>query len=235
MQCQAHNRKGDQCKNTAVAGKRVCRFHGGLTPGGPAHPAYKHGRYSKYMPTNLEEKYKAARKDPDLLALSDEIAITDARIMETLEKIDVAGASHNWEVLQEKWQELLKVQRLMNETRGDPVRQAELQRQSANVLRELNEIIDSRAKNIEAWDDVDKLIEQRRRLVQTEGKRLADMKQIITAEKAMALVFALLDIIRRNLNMYKAESKPVDDNLVSLIATDIRAIVTLPDQSEAAE
>jgi len=187
------------------------------------------------MPTNLEEKYKAARKDPDLLALSDEIAITDARIMETLEKIDVAGASHNWEVLQEKWQELLKVQRLMNETRGDPVRQAELQRQSANVLRELNEIIDSRAKNIEAWDDVDKLIEQRRRLVQTEGKRLADMKQIITAEKAMALVFALLDIIRRNLNMYKAESKPVDDNLVSLIATDIRAIVTLPDQSEAAE
>ena len=54
QKCRAHSRSGKQCGNFAVKGKRVCKFHGGLSTGprtkeGREHirqARTKHGRYS---------------------------------------------------------------------------------------------------------------------------------------------------------------------------------------------
>jgi len=45
--CQARNRAGKSCGCPAVTGKRVCKHHGGLSPGAPrgrANGSWKHGR-----------------------------------------------------------------------------------------------------------------------------------------------------------------------------------------------
>lgn len=47
--CQAKNRAGKSCRCPAVRGKRVCRAHGGLSPGAPKgerNGNWKHGRDS---------------------------------------------------------------------------------------------------------------------------------------------------------------------------------------------
>ncbi|WP_422057971.1 HGGxSTG domain-containing protein [Sphingomonas sp.] len=48
--CQAKNRAGKSCRSPAVRGKRVCRLHGGKSPGAPkgeANGAYVHGNRTK--------------------------------------------------------------------------------------------------------------------------------------------------------------------------------------------
>ncbi|RSU54081.1 hypothetical protein BRX43_03185 [Sphingomonas sp. S-NIH.Pt15_0812] len=41
--CQARTRSGKSCRSAAVHGKRVCRMHGGMSPGAPKGEA--HGRW----------------------------------------------------------------------------------------------------------------------------------------------------------------------------------------------
>ena len=44
--CQARNRLGKSCRCPAAKGKRVCRMHGGLSPGAPKgerNGRWKHG------------------------------------------------------------------------------------------------------------------------------------------------------------------------------------------------
>ena len=86
--CQAWNsNQGRQCLSLAMKEKRVCYKHGGATPGGMGSPNWKHGRYSRYIPTGLRERYESEASDPELLALNDEIALTRSRLSSLLEKI----------------------------------------------------------------------------------------------------------------------------------------------------
>ena len=50
------------------------------------------------------------------------------------------------------------------------------------------------------WPAITELTEQRRKLVETERKRLVDMQQMITAEQAAVLIAALTDAVRRHVH-----------------------------------
>src|SRR3954469_9482211 len=91
MQCAAKCKAtGEQCRRWAVNGKRVCTVHGGLTPSGHASPHFKSGRYSRYLPSRLSERYHEAQADQRLLELREEIALIDARLCDLL-------ATEDWE------------------------------------------------------------------------------------------------------------------------------------------
>src|SRR5689334_3929698 len=92
-------RSGLQCQNQAVRGRTTCRMHGGTQPVGIASPSYKHGRrsrYAKHMPIALLEQYEATLTDPNALALDAELAVTDARIAQLLERLDGAESPEAW-------------------------------------------------------------------------------------------------------------------------------------------
>lgn len=61
-----------------MRGKEVCRVHGGKTPGGPASPHFKHGRYSKYMKESLAEIMEQLREEVDLESIDEEILAATA-------------------------------------------------------------------------------------------------------------------------------------------------------------
>ena len=216
MQCQAKSKQsGNQCKLKAVDGFKVCRFHGGLTPVGVASPHYKHGRYSKHLPQHLLEKYQQALDDKDLLNLRDEIALTDAKLAEQLGQLETQGGTQDWKQVQNLWNVLLEANRAGDQ---DDIRMA---------LRNMDSAINTGVENIALWNSIERTIENRRRLVQTEAKRLTDMGQVIVAERAMTLVFALIDIIQRRLVPYRDNQKPVDNSLLSGISSDIRALTVM--------
>ena len=50
------------------------------------------------------------------------------------------------------------------------------------------------------WAEVRDLLEQRRKLVETEHRRLVAMQQMITTEQAMALLGAVLGVIRKHVS-----------------------------------
>ena len=212
MQCQAKAKStGQQCRRRAVTGKRVCTVHGGLTPGGIASPNFKTGRYSKYLPQRLLERYQQAAQDPELLALREDIALLDARISELLSQVD-SGESGK------RWQELV---RLRGEVLG--VAQAGDRDQFRQVLQKLLETINQGASDFETWSEIVELLDQRRRLVETEQRRLVAMQQMITTEQAMTLVTALATSVRSHILSHLDHE--VAQDVLRAIQTDLTRLL----------
>ena len=73
---------GEQCKNTCISGRPRCKYHGGLA----GRPVVS-GKYSKYnpVPKGLRDKYDRATEDPEILNLTNKIALLDAQIWQIAE------------------------------------------------------------------------------------------------------------------------------------------------------
>jgi len=189
-----------------------CRLHGGKSLSGPAAPAWRHGRYSRTLPTGLVRRYEESLADPELLALRDEIALLDAHTLELIATLSNSEGPALWQQLQELQSGL-----------SAAVSQQDL-RTIESTLTELSSLLQNGANDAKVWDSILHVIENRRRLVESERRRLVDMQQMITAEQALALVGRLQDIILRN----------VDDRIViAAISSELRAIA-LTDPSESA-
>lgn len=198
MQCQAKAKStGEQCKRRAVSGKRVCTVHGGLTPSGVASPNFKHGRYSRHLPSRLTSRYQESLTDENLLELREEIALTDARLSDLLARVDTGEAGRKWQRLREL---KAKAATAPNKTK----RQA--------YYAEIFALIDDES-DYAAWDEVNRLIAQRRRLAESERKRIMDAQQYLTAQQAMTLIAAMLSIIKEHVSdrdTLRAISRGVD-------------------------
>ncbi len=92
---------GEQCQKRPVEGRPFCRSHGGTSGRKPVH-----GKRSKYgpVPQGLLKRFEEAQRDPDLLNLSRQIALLDAKIWAIAEK-----ASARKDFTKPETHELLKV------------------------------------------------------------------------------------------------------------------------------
>lgn len=183
--CGAKTRAGGTCKAKAMANGR-CRVHGGKSLGGLAAPGFKNGRYSKYLPARLADKYRESMEDPDLLELRSEIAVLDGRMAELMSRIDTGESGPAWGVIQSALGR-------MTQARSEGDRNKEDQ-----AFRELRGAVERGMTDYAIWSEIATITEQRRKLVETERRRLVDMQQVITSERAMLLIGAVVDIIRRN-------------------------------------
>jgi flagellar motility protein MotE (MotC chaperone) len=64
----------------------------------------------------------------------------------------------------------------------------------ALVDTRISELLDTLPDNPKAWDEINELIETRRRLADSERRRLVDLQQMMTAEQAMTMMECLLVI-----------------------------------------
>ncbi len=168
-QCEATSkRSGRRCRKHAMRGRNVCLVHGGKTPRGAASPHFKTGRYSRSLPGHLLATYEDARRDPRLLSLRDELALTDAMLAETLSQLDDDS---------------------------------------------------SEAKERRVFRQVRRLIDQRRRLVETEVKHIVLAREMMTAEEAMTLLGAVVEIVTRYLPDLKARAA-IAEEINALISTN---------------
>jgi hypothetical protein len=181
-----------------------CRFHGGMSLAGPAAPNFKTGRYSKYLPAKLLEQYHAAIADETLLELRHEIALVDVRIGEILGKVDTGESGHVWHDLREALRAFVDAL-----SRRDAQRMRE-------PLQRMQDLVSRGAAEYSAWDDVVELLEQRRKLVESERKRLVEMQQMMTNEQAMVLLAVVVDTIRKHVT---------DRQALAAISADITRLV----------
>jgi len=182
-----------------------CRIHGGKSLAGPASPSYKHGRYSRYLPSHLVERYQEAITDPELLALRDEIALVDVRLAALLQRIDTGETTS-------LWSKLLAIHIQMQQAlagEDDEVFQ--------NAFQALGATIECGGREDDTWIAINRQLEQRRKLVESERKRLVEMQQMITAEQAMILLTAVVDVIRQNVT---------DRDTLASISTGIKQLVS---------
>lgn len=101
--CGAKTKSGAPCRAAAMRPSGRCRIHGGLTPTGVALPQTVHGRYSKHLPRALAQAVAEVRNDPELLNLSDEIALLHGRVAQLLARLGTGEAGRHWRRLHQTW------------------------------------------------------------------------------------------------------------------------------------
>lgn len=172
---------GGRCLQNPLVGKLRCKHHGGASTG----PPIKHGRRSKYLPLNLQELVEEALADPDLTSVREDIALVDAMLSDHTQQLeDVTGAAF--------WRRAQQATARYHDAAADPDGDPE------GALGALFGVIDEGAKEAEKVGLVLRLVEQRRKLSETEAKRLGILNQYITAREANVLVAALIAAVNRH-------------------------------------
>jgi hypothetical protein len=180
-------------------------MHGGSSLVGVASPTFKHGRYSRHLPSRLAERYAEALADPQLLELRDEIALAGTRQTELLDQLDTGLSLGRWRAAQMAFGELMVAVR-DKDTEG--LQHALIALEDALGLHATNDAL--------VWEQIVGLSEHRRRLVESEQKRLLAAQQLISAEQGMALIARLTESVRRYVS---------DPGILAAIANDLRAVV----------
>lgn len=175
-----------------------CRVHGGLTPKGIASPHYKTGARSKYLPARLLGRVEEALNDPGLLDLRRDIALLEARLSEVLSQLDRDGAG-DWSEVRSCYLSLVAAMRRQDKAG------------MATALSQLNTLINRAADDAALWEQVSALLDQRRRAIESESRRMVQMQQTITTNQAMVLVTALLSSIKEHVTDRQALSKIQND------------------------
>jgi hypothetical protein len=194
---------GTPCERSPVRGRTRCRLHGGRTLVGTASPTYRNGRYSIYIPERLRERYEAAESDQELLSLKSELALTDARLMDLLARVNTGESG-------QLWADLRRAHREFTVARGAK----DVPKMNVALAR-MEQLIESATDDHQAWAAIGGLIEQRRRLAESEAKRLASLHQMMTKEEALLMAHQVIDIMTRHVT---------DKQVLSAIIVDMQRL-----------
>lgn len=159
-----------------------CRLHGGKSLNGLDHPRTKHGGYSKYIPKALMEKYKDAQENEDLLSLREETALITTRIYELTEKAQETSGK-------KKFKEVIELYNRWQSAERKGIESAFM------IKNDLEDVLDQVEKDLKVWDEIADMVNLKRRLVDSEQKKMNNMQQYVPVDKVMLLIGALMDIV----------------------------------------
>jgi len=191
--CGAHSRRtGQPCKKYPIKGRTRCKYHGGKSPIGIAHKNFKHGKLCAYLPDRLVNNFINACNDPNLLELRSELGLVDSRVLELIKGLDKRGNSQHFKDLQSAFSYVKELRD--SGVNGDLLNEA-IDRMGASI--------ESGVHNHSVWEDVGIQIDRRQRLTESERRRLSDTHQMISSERLMTLLAAVLKIIMDHVQDYK--------------------------------
>lgn len=130
----------------------------------------------------LLDKYEEAASDPELLSLRGYLGVIDMRLATLIERADSGESAERWRLVLEKWSEYKNM-------RGSALEMLK--------FVELDNLMTAAFHDYQAWKELLEAVDVRRKLTESERKRLLEMKQIITAEDAARLVTALQGAVIR--------------------------------------
>lgn len=197
-------RTGEPCRGLAMANGR-CRMHNGNAARGAAAGPFKTGRYSKDLPTRLRAQYDQSLSDPDLLVMREDIALLDSRLADLLKNVDGGESGSLWKQLRGTWNGFAEAR-----SRTDV-------NEMTARLSQIEQLIQRGSHESLAWGEIVSLLDNRRKLVESERKRLIDLQLMITSERALLLIGAIEDIVRKNVE---------DRDVMANIARGIRGLIT---------
>lgn len=190
MQCGAKTRASGLCKAKPMTNGR-CRMHGGATPTGIALPHFKHGKYSKYMPEKINERFQELLADPVLTQLRPEIALVTQQLEEKLARLHAGESAGLWE------RSCKLLEGYCGAIQGASP-DAHKGKHPNEILDALKNLLAHGERTYNIFTQIQPLLEQHRKLVDTENRRQQQLNQTFTAEQAIAFVRQLGDSIKRN-------------------------------------
>lgn len=219
--CGAKLRKrpGKTCKKLPMKGKRRCRLHGGKSLGGFASPTFKHGRYSDILPKDMRKRYEQARKDPELLSHEPELRLIDSHLHELLKQAELAGSPKTLLKAQKAWEDFLLARTKDNEA------------MCSACLDEVGLALTDKTYDPLAWIEIREVMEGRRKILESETRRIKDKDMSMGAEQLLAIIEFIVDIIRQSVLKYA--DAITSQQILSQVTTNIGTLVSRPNQAQA--
>lgn len=190
------------CRNAVVGEVGRCRMHGGKSKVGPEHHKFVHGQRSEYyLPGQLGRDFEAALNDPSLIELRRQLALAEAREGELVRALSDADAAGNWA---EAWRAFIAVEDALAADDAERLPEA---------VHALRKALEGGIPHETLWARIRENAEHKRRLSETERRRLETLSQFITSERAMAQMALVTESIQRHVN---------DPHTLAAIAAEIR-------------
>jgi hypothetical protein len=184
--CHGHSKRhGGPCGANAMKGMDVCADHGGMSLRGAAHPNFKDGSSSKYMPKRLLEHWHEAVNDPALLHLSEDAAALKMRQQELFANLDDRNSSELWDATQKAY---TLYEKALRSGKPDPIAEAQ------HVLHKT--IIDGHNQS-QNWREIREIAQERVTVSKEERARLKDTGQTMTYVQANALCMAVAAAVQK--------------------------------------
>jgi hypothetical protein len=146
------------------------------------------GRYYWHVPKRMHEAYESSRNDIEQAALRDEIALIDSRIVELLSRADERGTNELWMAMH------VAIEAYEEAGSDSPTGIAA----RARHFGKMKDLCNARHADYQAWDEIQSLVEQRRKLSDTETKRFERAGQIMTVDEIMELISGVETAIRNH-------------------------------------
>jgi hypothetical protein len=187
-------------------------FGDGPEVGPDARNPREDGERSKHMQGDMATRYERSLQDTELLNLRRDLAMMETRIHDLMDTVNIGESRTAWNELQAAGQEFNRL------WHGRQLAQSQQQ------LLVILDLIDHGSERANGWDELQRTIELRRKLSETETKRLVALKQFVTAERAMTLIEDVMEVIKRNV---------LDPEVRRNCVRDLkRLIVTTPDRGD---
>jgi hypothetical protein len=146
------------------------------------------GKYSKYLPARLLESYTNAKDDPEILSLNDDIALTEARVTDVLQRVDANESGTMWDELSKLSKEIKLARKS-----GDPTLVEDL-------FDQMLKLIDKGKGDRENWREIGDLMERKRKLSESQLKLLVTKQEFISRQQAVAMVALITNAIKESVS-----------------------------------
>jgi hypothetical protein len=206
--CQGKNNTGNPCQKWAINGRNYCFKHGGKVPVGRLHPRFKHGMKSRYaLPTRMQDAYEASMGDQRLLQMRSEIALCDSRLNDLLKRVDSGESGRLWKRLSSVHTEFARAR---SSGKVDVMQEK---------LAELEALIRTGKQDHDNWREVHETLDLRRKLVESERKRIMEQQQVVTSDRLLVFMGAMMDILVSEV-ADKPTLRRVSDRILALAKRD---------------
>lgn len=179
--CKMLKADGQRCRKSVRHGWTVCTHHGAGFSNKPGGRPVITGRHSKHLPKRFLDQYEEFLSDPDYLVMRSEMALLDSRMTEILEKLDGAVSDNAWMIVRRALAVLKK-----KDVSADDI---------MDVTGFLEDALGMTATEQEVWQEVTMLIEARRKVADTERRRIVDAQKYMTYDEAHALMAFLVSAV----------------------------------------
>ena len=193
--CRDFKTNWQRCRMKRLGVGNRCYRHGGASKTGEENPAFKDGRYSKYLPKGLLERYQEFLDDPELTSLREDLALLDTRLSMILASMDEDYGVGMWYDLQDEYNNVREALR-----DGDREKMAE-------AMNRLGSIISQGLEQGEIWNEVMAVVDERRKVASAEHRRVEKASKSLSVEEAMVMVRFLTETVLDVLDRYDVPDK----------------------------
>jgi len=202
--CKLIKANGDRCKNPVRPGWKVCRSHGAGyrdKPGGLNNKQIVNGKYANHLPAKLLTAYEEFVEDPDIVSMRNEMALLDARIIELVDTIGTSTSEDAW----------FSVRRACGVLGKKDIYEEDVE-EAVGLLGNALVYNDNDDK---VWKDLMNVIDNRRKLAETERRRIVDAQHTMTYEQANMIISYMMTSIRTHVE---------DPEILRAISEDMRRL-----------